>query len=68
MDNKKTRIVWEGKGYYQRTRDYQGSSENGISWVGFVWRRCEYFERDSHLVQTQNEIWRTFELRYHRPA
>lgn len=65
---KKTRIAWQGKGYYQRTRDYQGSTENGISWVGFVWKRCEYYERDAHKVCSQQEIWLIFEPRYHRPA
>jgi len=63
---KKTRIAWEGKGPYVRQRDYQGSVANGISWVGFVWRRTiSILDRDAHQVRSQNEIWRKFEPRYH---
>ena len=60
----KTRVAWEGPGYYKREREYSGSAENGIVWIGYVWRKCWYGSYDAHRARTENHIWREYEPRY----
>ena len=60
----RTRISWEGIGYYVREQDYQGAAENGISIIGHVWRKRNQYAYNSHWVTSPKQITRTFEPRY----
>jgi hypothetical protein len=62
----RTRVAWDGRGYYARERDMQGSAENGIVQIGYVWRKCWYGSVRAHSVRTEAQIWRDFEPRYRR--